>query len=254
MRRWIALVAAGLALVVAPAGAAPTPFTDTTGDSGAAPDFSSGVLVANDNRSITIGIHVANRAGFTVHDMYSALLDTGAARYEIDFNGSGAELDRWTGTAFEPVSTTRVDTIWLGDYGPAINVLRADIGNPSSFSLVLGSTTGSATDRAPDDGSWSYTLSPLTLTVSSFTVGAARGGHMLKVSALVVRHDWEVALSDGTIGCSGNIAKGRGAFTGAGATCAWRLPRRAAGKTFVGSIGVSYEGVRVTRQFSVRVR
>jgi hypothetical protein len=254
MRRWLILVAAALAIAVAPAGAAPTGFTDTTGESGAAPDFSSGILVANDNRTVTIGMPVANRGGFTVHDSYAALLDTGAARYEIDFNGSGAELDRWTGTAFEPAPAQRVNMIWLVNYGPAINVLLADIGNPASFSFVLTSTTGSATDRAPDDGSWSYTLSPLSLTLDSFTVGAARHGHTLKVSALVTRHDWEVGLSDGTIACSSNMGKGRGTFGGAGAICTWRLPRNAAGKHFAGSIVVSYQGVRVSRSFSAPIR
>jgi hypothetical protein len=254
MRRCLILAAAALALAIAPAGASPTGFADTAGDSGTAPDFSAGVLVANDNRSITIAMPVANRGGFTVHDNYAALLDTGTARYEIDFNGSGAELDRWTGTAFEPTSAQRVAIIWLVNFGPAINVLLADIGNPSSLTFVLSSTTGAATDRAPDDGSWAYALSPLSLTLDSFTVGAARGGHTLKVSALVTRHDWEVALSDGTIVCSSNMGKGRGTFGGAGAICTWRLPRSAAGKRLVGTIAVRYQGVRVGRSFSVTIR
>jgi hypothetical protein len=254
MRRCLILVAASLALAVTPAGASPTAFADTSGDSGAAPDFSSGVLVSNDNRSITIAMHVANRGGFTVRDNYMALLDSGAGRYEIDFNGSGAELDRWTGTTFEPALAQRVDIIWLANYGPAINVLLADIGSPTSLSLVLTSTSDSATDRAPDDGSWAYTLSPLSLTLDSFSVGPARGGHTLKVTALVTRHDWEVALSDGTIACSSNLGKGRGRFGDAGAICTWRLPRSAVGTRIVGSIAVRYQGVRVSRSFSMRIR
>jgi hypothetical protein len=135
---------------------------------------------------------------------------------------------------------------------------RAEIGNPARFDFVLVSTKGTDSDRAPDSGSWTYTLGNLTLKVRSLSVGTARAGHAFTVRLLVMRSDFDIPLDESSINCSAKLAGrrilGRGVFAHDRAACTWRLPRGATGKRLVGSPAVVFEGVQAMRSFSVRVR
>jgi hypothetical protein len=41
---------------------------------------------------------------------------------------------------------------------------------------------------------------------------------------------------------------------GGAATCTWNLPATASGKTFRGSVAVTFEGLRATQSYSKKVR
>lgn len=238
-----------------------TEYNDDIEDAGNAPDFCGDEIVTNDNETVTIGIHVHNRSGFTPGDSYSIQLDTdrasAAPEFEIAFDAAGAQLRRWNGTDFETVTTARVAIDWLDGYGPVLDLPRADLGNPSAFGLVFVSTDGSGADRAPDEGSWNYAVTPLKLSVRSLSISGTRAGQMLTARALVLRSDWEIPLTEGRIACAAHIGarhlNGHGTFARDRATCSWRLPANASRKQLSGNVAVAFEGVRAGRSFSLRV-
>ena len=243
-------------------------YDDPIEDSGNAPDFCASELVTNDNEAITIGIHAHNRSAVMPGDSYSAYLDTdlssttggggAGAEYEITIDGTGALLERWDGTSFVASGATRLPTVWVPDYGPVVAVQRKAIGDPRGFNFILASANGTDTDRAPDAGSWAFSLTPFALKVKSMSLGPARAGRPFTARATVIRSDFDLPATEGTIRCSAKLG-GRqlganGRFAGDRVTCTWRLPRRAHGMRLAGSLSVTLEGVKATRSFSVRVR
>jgi hypothetical protein len=244
-------------------------YDDDIEDSGVAPDFCATQFMTNDNHVITIGIHAHNRSGFESGDSYGVYLDTDrnaatggggvGAEYEIVFDAPRtAKLEHWNGTAFDAASATSIPMVWVPDYGPLLRFLRSAIGDPVGFNFVLSSTNGADSDRAPDAGSWSYTRRAFALKMRPLSVGAARAGKAFTVRTLVVRSDFDEPLDQGKIGCaarlSGHRLASKGRFTGGRVACTWRLPKSARGKRLSGSVSVAYQGVRVKRAFSVRVR
>ena len=284
MHRPTIALAAGLILLFVPAAwgrtdapqtscqagrtlAALTGYDDPIEDAGNAPDFCGGEAVTNDNRTITIGIHAHNRSGFVPGDSYGIYLDTDlnaatgggdiGAEYEITLDGSGARLEQWNGTSFQPTSTATLPMEWADGYGPVLAVDRAAVGNPSGFRLVMVSAYGSDSDRAPDEGTWSYTVTPLRLQATSLSHGPAVAGKAFVARMLVMRNDFDAPLDEGTIRCAAK--HGATALTGTGSfkrnrvNCAWRLPSAARGKRLAATMAVAFQGVQANRSFSVTV-
>lgn len=243
-------------------------YDDNIGDSGNAPDFCASEFVTNDNTTLTLGIHAHNRTGFVAGDSYSIYLDTDqdaatggggvGAEYAIVFTSPRALLEHWNGTAFDTASAIPVPLVWLPDYGPVLLFTRSAIGNPTAFNVVLFSANGEEGDRAPDTGSWSYTVRPFALKVKSFFVGAARAGGVLTARAVVLRSDFDEPLDRGTVACAARLAghplAGKGKFAGSRVLCRWRVPTSARRKRLSGTLSVAYQGARATRSFSSRVR
>jgi hypothetical protein len=243
-------------------------YDDNIEDSGNAPDFCAEELVTNDNGTFTMGIHAHNRSGFVAGDSYGVYFDTDlnpvtggggvGAEYEITFTGPRAQLLRWNGTIFDPATASPVPLAWLPEYGPAMVFKRAAIGNPTGFNFVLISGNGVDSDRAPDSGSWQYTVRPFTLKLTSFSVGPARAGKAVTARAVVLRSDFGVRLDKGAIRCAAKLSAhalaGKGKFAGGRVVCTWRLPKTARGRRLSGSVSVTFQGATAKRGFSERVR
>jgi hypothetical protein len=268
------LVGAVLALSTAGAGRAISrSYDDEVGDSPGAPDIVGGSFVTNDNVSITIGMRVGNRSGFSPLDWYSIAVDadsspgTGGgsdygvvgADYVIDVSERGAMLMFWNGSAYELESPQPViPTIWIAGYGPALRIARAAVGNPKTFALVLRATDGAGVDLAPDTGAWSYTVVPLRLTAGRVAVRSARRGATLVAETEILRSDFGAPLVEGAVTCNawtaGRTLAGRGRFVHGLAVCTWRLPRGAHGLRVRGGVGATFQGATARRGFRVHVR
>jgi hypothetical protein len=247
--------------------AAWTSYDDPIEDSGNAPDFCGGEAVTNDNQTIMIGIHAHNRSGFVPGDSYGIYLDTDmnaatgggeiGAEYEITLDESGARLEQWNGTSFQPTSTMTLPMQWADGYGPVLAVDRAAVGNPSGFRLVMVSANGSDSDRAPDVGTWSYTVTALRLQAKPLSHGPAVAGKAFVARMVVMRNDFDAPLDEGTIRCAAKLGAasivGTGRFAHDRVVCAWRLPSAARGKRLAGSVAVTFQGVQANRSFSVTV-
>jgi hypothetical protein len=243
-----------------------TTYDDPIQDSGAAPDFCAGEMVTNDNEDVTFGIHAHNRDSVRNGDSYSVYLDTDlnpdtgggvGAEYELTLTIDGVALNRWNGTAFEPVPDSTASVRWQDGYGPVLEVPIEEIGNPAGFNFVLASANGADADRAPDAGSWSYTLTPLALEAGRLSLGSVRAGRAFTARMLVVRGDLNVPLTEGAIACRAKVAgrrlAGTGEFAGDGVACTWRVPKNAHGKRLTGSVSVRFQGATASRSFSLRV-
>lgn len=256
-------------------GAALQEYDDGILDVVSAPDICMANVVTNDNQTITMGIHVHDRAGFAALDTYRILLnadsnattgapaDAGAAagaEFVIDIADGASRLSSWNGSSFEPVvPQPEIPTAWSDDYGgPALQVGRAALGDPQAFNFILETANGEDLDLAPDSGSWSYAVTPLQLTAGRLAVGPARAGKPLAVAMEVERSDFEIALDEGAIVCRATVAgqrlAGRGLFAGDLVVCSWRLPKNARGKRVTGSVSVTFQGVTAKRSFAVKVR
>jgi hypothetical protein len=243
-------------------------FNDFIEDAGGAPDYCAANFVTNDNEAITIGAHIHNRNGFVSGDVYALFLDTdrnastggtAGADYVILLSDGAAQLGRWDGSKFDPsVPQGSLRVVWIRDLGPVVQIAPADLGNPTGFNFVLASVRADEGDVAPDNGTWTYELTPLTLSVKSLKVGAAKAGKPFVARMTVISSDFDVEVTDGTIACSAKVGAktivGTGAFNDESAVCTWRLPKNTRGKRLTGSIAVTYEGVQAKRTFSVKVR
>jgi hypothetical protein len=249
-------------------------YDDYIEDVMAAPDICAANIVTNDNQVITIGMHAHDRTAFAEGDAYSVYLDTDSnaatgttpesgvpagAEYAIDITDQASTLRHWNGTAFDPISTqTPIVTEWVDGYGPALEIARADLGDPQSFSLVYVTTNGVDHDLAPDTGMWPYTVSPFALTASRVVVATPRAGKVLVAGMEVTRSDFDIALDEGTITCRAKLVgknlAGRGLFAGDLVACGWRIPKNARGKRVAGTVSVTFQGVTAKRSFNVRVR
>jgi hypothetical protein len=248
--------------------AALTGYDDPIEDAGNAPDFCGGEAVTNDNRTITIGIHAHNRSGFVAGDSYGIYLDTDlnaatgggeiGAEYEITLDSSGARLEQWNGSSFQPASAATLPMLWAEGYGPVLAVDRSAVGNPSGFRLLMVSAYGSDSDRAPDEGTWAYTVTPLRLVARPLTHGPALAGKAFSARMVVMRNDFDAPLDEGTIRCAAKLGAASitaiGRFVHDRVVCTWRLPSAARGKRLVGNVAVTFQGVQATRSFSVAVR
>jgi hypothetical protein len=245
----------------------PSTYDDTVEDAGAAPDFCAANLITNDNEgAITIALHMHNRAGYEVGDVYELRLDTdlnastggNGAEYVIELRDGNASLLKWSGTAFETVAAPSLETEWIPGLGPAVFLNRTDLGNASAFNFVLASHAGSDGDVAPNTGAWRYTLAPLTLEVESFLAGPAKAGSVLAARMVVLRSDFDVELEEGQVSCNaavvGRSLRGVGKFVGDEALCTWKLPKNARGKRLTGRMAVQFQGANASRSFALRVR
>ena len=272
------LVGALLALGTAGAGHASRGLSsshrlaDEVDDALGAPDLSDPNIVTNDNVSITIGMHIANRSAFSGLDWYSVAFDTDSnlatgggsdygvagAEYVIDVSDAGARLMFWNGGAYELAFPQPViPTMWVEGYGPALRIARGALGDPESFGVVFRTTDGARVDLAPDSGTWSYTVMPFELTAGRVAVRSTGHGTRLVAETEIVRSDFEAPLAEGAVRCSARIAgetlAGRGRFAGGLAVCTWRLPKSMRGQRVRGGLAATFQGVTARRAFSTRL-
>jgi hypothetical protein len=255
------------------AHSAPSSYNDRIDDVTSAPDISRANRVTNDNRALTVTMHIRNRVSFAPGDVYSVYFDTDSnagtgsdadsgapvgAEYAIDIVYGRPILLRWNGSSFDAVSPqTPVRTGWVEGLGPLLRVSRADLGNPHRLGLVFVTARVGNRDLAPDAGEWSYAVSPLALRGGRLAVSSAHPGALLVAGMKVVRSDFGTPLDEGTINCRAAVAgtslAGRGRFVGDYVACGWRIPKTARAKRVAGSVAVTFEGVTARRSFSARV-
>lgn len=230
----------------------------------AGPDICSSNIVTNDNEAITIAIHMHNRNGYLAADTYSVYLDTdrtaatgpNGADYVVGVSVGRGTLLRFNGATFEPTAA-RVRVSWVEGYGPVMQFAKQDLAT-EAFDFYLEAGDGHAIDRAPEAGSWSYQLRPLSLVARGTSLSPAKAGNVFVASTRIVRSDWNAELEEGRIACTATLGAarlvGHGRFTHGRVACSWRLPRNAGGRLLAGRVAAAFQGVVASRSFRVRVR
>lgn len=270
MRRYRLLCVAAVALALAAppvAGAAPTTYSDPTGDNGVAADVSSVTVESGSDGYLHIKPTVANiQFPSPVPASVVVGLDTdrsgstggpGGADYILgfDFQGITFFFGKWDGSNYvNPGNPQLGDArVIAGSSGVEFQIRPAGLGGVTAFNFVVYAGTGTADggfdfDFAPDVGSWLFEVKQV-LTVetvtATFAPAAPRAGRVFQAPVVLL------TLSDGTTitarsyrclaKLGGKLLRG----TGRGG-CTFKLPKSAKGKRLVVTLSVTYDGVTDT--------
>jgi hypothetical protein len=286
----LALLAAVIA--VAPAGAANSvTFADSTGEPGVK-DITT-IVVSNDDQGIvTFRINVPSLPVYTVDvdvDIYvdtdnnaaTGSTDIPGVDYVIQLFRGEINLYRWDGTDFtrrfgDPPATT---LIYQWANGVNIKISAAELGNTKRMrffagvisGIVFNETTGepdftnSVADFAPDLGRGFFTydvkIAPARVVFKSLKTAPAspKAGKTFTVRMAATRSDTGAAIINGRVDCTAkaglrNVRPNSERFVGGQAVCVFTVPANAAGKTLRGTITIVFEGKRLVRPFSAKVR
>jgi hypothetical protein len=268
-------VAAALALVLIPAASSQTrpPYTDPSGDNSSAADI-TGITVLSDKTTGQIIFRVsgtnlstaANQATLLAVDSdanpFTGDSSLNGADYAFGVDDTGYDFVHWNGSDWveAPSSTVHVCCVHGGDT-MTFSVNRSELGNSSEFNFEAATvnTDTKATDEAPDDGMYNYSLTaggPDIRNVAVLTRPASgpKAGRLFVITpvglTLPPNGDFIplVPQPDG-YRCRATIA-GR-AVPGAGTGgCTLRIAKRTRGKRLNVVLTVTYEGATKSVPFT----
>jgi hypothetical protein len=267
-------------------------YQDSTGENPAAPDITT-LTVSNDDAGVvSFRVDVPNRPQLgqdmvidlfvdTDNNPQTGSVDFGGTDYVVELIQGEANLFKWDGTNFtrrfgDPPA---ISLAFSYQGGVTIRISSAELGNTKRFNffvivesgIVFDPTTGdpdftnSVGDAAPGGGVGLYPYEVITarptLVVRSLkgTPAAPRAGQTFTLRMVAARSDTNAVLQNGRVTCVGRVGKARlraqlARVQGGAVVCTWRIPVKAKGKTFRGSVTVVFEGLRASRSFSARIR
>jgi hypothetical protein len=267
-------------------------YKNTAGRDARAPHITSITVSNTDAGLISFHIRIPTRRELT-GDMFMELwIDadqntrTGSPNfagvdYVIQLVQGEINLYHWDGTNFtrrlgDPSATT-LDFVYRS--GATINISAAELGNTRGFRFLADAASGIVIDQdtgafddtsahvdvAPNGGGGLYeyavTMRPPKLQVKKVTAtpSTPHAGSTFSFALSLARSDSHAAIRDGAVTCSGRaggskLAPAAAHFVGTAAVCSWRVPAGSEGKPFSGSIAVVFEGIRVARSVSARIR
>jgi hypothetical protein len=261
-------------------------FADSIGEDPSAPDITN-VVVSNDDAGlITFQINISNRPTLTADMLVLMFLDTDnnsatgdpaslGADYAIQLEAGAVGLFQWKDGDFVAAPSQTSLTYAYTSTGATIHISAVDLGRTKAvrfdaiaISGIVVDASGNPDftnihrDAAPDLGHGLYSyqvLTKLVLTVTAFTTSPkpAKAGRTFSVSLAANENDTAGPVKSGTVGCAATLAGKRAAavthaVTNGVATCVWRIPKTAKGRTMRGNITLTVQGVRVTRPFAAR--
>ncbi len=280
----VALPAAVGAAPLAPA-ANSTTYQDSTGENAAAPDITTVVASNNDAGLITFRINVPNRPSLTADMLVAMEIDTDnnpatgspdGTDYAIELLQGEVFLFKWDGENFTRRAGDPPATSLIFGYqgGASLTISAAELGNTTRLRfntiVIAGLATDPVTgdldftnataDVAPaiDAGLYAYEVKvgAATLNVRSFKTTPARplAGKPFALRLQAARSDTGALVQGGRVTCVGRIGSARvvgtGRFVGRTAVCTYRIPPAAKGRTFRGTISITFEGLKATRSYS----
>jgi len=264
-------------------------FTDSTGEDPAAPDITTIVVTNDDAGMITFRVNIPNRPTYTRDVGLIMFLDSDANQATGDTQTLGADhviqliageilLFRWDGTDYT-LSATQSSLSYAWQAGATVRINASDLNNTRRFNfdalvlsgITIDEVTGALdcpeatckSDAAPTIGFFTYPvlLTRPTLVVRSVTRTPARptAGRTFTLRMATARSDTGAVLRNGRVTCVGRSGNARlraivARVQRGAVTCTWRIPPRASGRTFRGSVTVVFEGLRASRSYSARIR
>ena len=264
-----------------------TTYNDSVGEDPAAPDVTTIVVSNDDAATISFKINIPNRAQLSADVAVVMFLDSDANQATGDPESLGADfiiqliqgeilLFKWDGSDFT-LSATQASLSYAWASGPTVRINASDLNNTRKLlfdvtvvsGIVFDPTTGAIDctnckrDFAPTFGFYQYEVkvTPPTLVVKSFRPTPARpaAGRPFTLRLVAARSDTGAVVQNGRATCVGRLGKvGVRAqvqrVQGGAATCTWNIPPNARGKTFRGSVTVSFEGLKAAQSYTGKVR
>ena len=262
-------------------------FADSVGENANAPDITS-VAVSNDDAGmITFQVNISNRPQLTQDMFILILLDTdknpatgsadfGGADYIVELDPGVVTLFQWNGTDFVPAASQSSLTFAYATTGATIHVSTADLGKTKAINLGVLAASGLVvdaagnanfdniqTDSAPDPGHGFFAYNVLTKLVLSATAFStapkpAKAGRPFSATLAANENDTAGPVQSGVVTCVATaggkrIAAVSHVLANGVATCIWRVPATAKGKTIRGTITLNVRGTKLTRAFSSKI-
>jgi hypothetical protein len=262
-------------------------FPDSTGEDANAPDITSVDVSNTDAGDMTFKVNMSNRPALTSDMLVLVFLDTDknpqtgdtqslGADYLVDLESAGVFLLKWNGTTFDTAPSQTSLTYSYDATGATIHVSAADLGGTKAVSFAVDAISGitidasgnadftnSHDDLAPDPGHgfFSYdVLTKLTLKQTAFTTAPkpAKSGARFTASLAATESDTNGPITKATIACTATI-KGKKlpathSLANGVASCFWKLPKTAKGRTLYGTISVTVQGTTLKKSFSAKVK
>jgi hypothetical protein len=164
--------------------------------------------------------------------------------------------------------------------GITVRISAAELGNTARFNFIVEVDSGvvfdpvtgapdftnAKSDVAPGGGAglfpYTVTIAKPTLLVRRFTTtpaAAPAAGKQFTMRLVTSRSDTGAVIQNGRVTCVGRAGTTRlraqtARVTAGAAVCTWLIPKGAKGKTFRGSVAVSFEGLNASRSISRRIR
>ena len=261
-------------------------FQDSTGEDPAAPDITTIEVSNNDAAILTFRVNIPNRPQYSRDILGAVFIDSDANQATGDTDNFGTDyviqlllgevlLFKWDGADYTLSATqSSLSSSWSA--GPTIRISAADLGNTRRFTfnavVISGvvfdeatgaiDTTNAKRDAAPAVGLFPYDvkITPPTLVVKRVTTAPAapRAGRTFTMRLVATRSDSGAVVQNGRVTCVGRAGTTRlraqvARVTAGAATCTWRIPENAKGKTFRGSVTVVFEGLRASSSISRRI-
>jgi hypothetical protein len=278
------------ALVLAlPAAASNTAtYADSVGENPAAPDITSIVVSNDDTGLVTFQVNISNRPTFT-QDMFLLIyLDTDnnratgdpksyGADYAIELDPGFVNLFQWQGSDYNNAPVQAPSLVYsYGPTGATIKIKAADLGGAKLLNFAVATFSGLVVDSggnpdfsnlgfdfAPDPGHGMFAYevkTTLILSITSFTTTpkTVKAGGTLTATAGVTENDTNGPLQNGFASCSAKAA-GKALVVASSsvvngvATCTWKVPKTAKGKTVAATLTVVDNGAKASRSFSAKV-
>jgi hypothetical protein len=264
-----------------------TTYNDSVGEDPAAPDVTTIVVSNDDAATISFKINVPNRAQYSPDIALVMFLDSDANQATGDPESLGADfiiqliqgeilLFKWDGSDFT-LSATQASLSYAWASGPTVRINASDLNNTRKLlfdvtmvsGIVFDPATGAIDctnckrDFAPTFGFYQYDvkITPPTLVVKSFRPTPARpaAGRSFTLRLVAARSDTGAVVQNGRVTCVGRLGSVRlkaqvQRVQGGAATCTWNIPPNARGKTFRGSVTVSFEGLKAAQSYTGKVR
>jgi hypothetical protein len=267
-------------------------FQDSTGEDPQAPDITTVTVSNDDTGMITFGIGVSNRPTLGQDMSFDIWVDTDAnpATGSPDFAGvdyviqlvqGEINLYKWDGTDFTRSfgNPSAVTLSFSYQNGLKVRISASELGNTKKFNffvdalsgLVVDPTTGDIDgsnahfDVAPGGGAGLYPyevkITPPTLVAKKLTAKPAKpaAGKPFTLRLVAARSDTGAVIQNGRVTCIGRAGtvrlKAKVARVVAGAaTCTWNIPPKAKGKSFRGSVSVTFEGLKASQSYVAKIR
>lgn len=263
-------------------------FNDSAGEDPAAPDITAIVVSNDDTGMLSFRVAVPNRPTLGQDMIFEIWVDsdnnpaTGTPElagvdYVMQLVRGEINLYRWDGTGFtrrfgDPSAVT---LSFAYQDGITVRISATELGNTKRFNFftvvisgcVVDPTTqdldctNAKSDAAPGGGAGLYPfevkITPPTLVVRRLSASPARpaAGRPFTMRLVAARSDTGAVVQNGRVTCVGRVGSSllraqTARVTGGAAVCTWLIPKLAKGKTFRGSVAVTFEGLRAARSLS----
>ena len=261
-------------------------FPDSTGEDANAPDITS-IDVSNDDAgNITFEVNISYRPAYTQDMAFLTYLNTDmnsstgdpqtlGADYVIELEPGAVGLFQWNGSDFVTAASQTSLTYGYDATGVTLHVNAADLSHTKSFGFAVEAISGITLDAsgnpdltnahvdvAPDAGHglYSYTvLTKLTLKQTAFTTAPspAKAGKRFMASLAATESDTSAPVAKATVKCAATVGGKRlpatHSLTSGIASCFFKLPKTAKGKTLHGTISITVQGTTLTKRFAAKV-